>query len=324
MTTERATGRRSGRGRGRGEQLVVPPAEFTSYYGRPILKPPTWEALDVAGYLFFGGLAGGSSLLAAGAERTERAALARSSKVTALGAIALSTVALVHDLGRPARFVNMLRVFKPTSPMSVGSWLLAAYGPSVGLAALTDVTGRVKPVGRAASTGAAVLGPAVAAYTSVLIANTAVPAWHDARQELPFLFVGSAASAAAGAAMVMAPHSEQTPARRLAVLGSALEVAAESRLARAGRIERRSYGEGKAAGLLKAGRGLAITGALIAGTVGRRSAWASRLAGAALVAGSAATRFGIFEAGVASSADPEQVVAPQRARLLAEAERGAT
>ena len=72
MTAERAAARRDGRGRGRGEQLVVPPAEFTSYYGRPILKPPTWEARDVAGYLFFGGLAGASSLLAAGAERTER------------------------------------------------------------------------------------------------------------------------------------------------------------------------------------------------------------------------------------------------------------
>jgi hypothetical protein len=207
--------------------------------------------------------------------------------------------------------------------MSVGSWLLAAYGPSAGLAALTDITGRARLVGRAATTGAAVLGPAVAAYTSVLLANTAVPAWHDARQELPFLFVGSAASAAAGAGLVMAPHRDQAPARRLAVLGSALDVAAESRLARADRIERRSYGEGRAAGLLKAGRGLAIAGALVAGTVGRRSAWASRLAGVALLAGSAATRFGVFEAGVASAADPEQVVVPQRARLMGETERSA-
>ena len=151
----------------------------------------------------------------------------------------------------------------------------------------------------------------------MLLADTAVPAWHDARLELPFLFVGSAASAAAGAAMVTAPHREQAPARRLAVLGSALEVAAESRLDQAGRVERRSYGEGRAATLLKSGRALAVAGAVVAGTLGRRSLWASRFAGVALLAGSAATRFGVFEAGVASSADPEQVVVPQRARLAA-------
>ena len=170
-----------------------------------------------------------------------------------------------------------------------------------------------------ATAGAALLGPAVAAYTSVLIADTAVPAWHDARQELPFLFVGSAASAAAGAALLTTPHREQAPARRLAALGSALEVVAESRLGSTSRIERRSYAQGRAATLLKAGRALAITGAVVASTLGRRSVWASRVAGLALVAGSAATRFGVFEAGVASSGDPEQVVAPQRARLAGRA-----
>jgi hypothetical protein len=314
MTAEAGTRRRKGGG-GRGEQLVVPPAEFTSYYGRRILKAPTWEAADVAGYLFFGGLAGASSVLAAGGDHTHRAGLARSTKVTALAAISVSAAALIHDLGRPSRFANMLRVFKPTSPMSMGSWLLAAYGPAAGLAALTDLTGRGRSLGRAATTGAAILGPAVAAYTSVLIADTAVPAWHDARRELPFLFVGSAASAAGGAALLLAPHEEQGPARRLALLGSALEVATESRLDQPGQIERRSYGEGRAAALLKAGRALAIGGAVVAGTLGRRSVWASRLAGAALLTGSAATRFGVFEAGVASSADPEQVVVPQRARL---------
>ena len=82
-----------------------------------------------------------SSLLAAGAERSQRPGLARSTKITALGAISLSAAALVHDLGRPSRFVNMLRVFKPTSPMSMGSWLLAAYAPAAGVAALSDVTG---------------------------------------------------------------------------------------------------------------------------------------------------------------------------------------
>ena len=104
---------------------MVPRAEFRSYYGRPILKEPVWKTPDVPGYLFLGGLAGASSVLAAFAQASGNRGLARTSKVGATAAIGLSTVALVHDLGRPARFLNMLRVFKPSSPMSVGSWLLA-------------------------------------------------------------------------------------------------------------------------------------------------------------------------------------------------------
>ena len=34
---------------------------------------------------------------------------------------------LVLDLGDPLRFHHMLRVFKPSSPMSLGTWSLAAY-----------------------------------------------------------------------------------------------------------------------------------------------------------------------------------------------------
>ena len=120
---------------------MVPQAEFTSYYGRPVLKEPVWKSPDVPGYLFLGGLAGASSALAAFAQLSGNRELSRASKTAAAGAISLSAAALVHDLGRPARFLNMLRVFKVTSPMSVGSWLLAAYGPVAGAAAVSEVTG---------------------------------------------------------------------------------------------------------------------------------------------------------------------------------------
>ncbi|MDQ1441159.1 MAG: hypothetical protein QOG97_1387, partial [Acidimicrobiaceae bacterium] len=113
---------------------MVPKAEFTSYYGLPILNAPVWHSPDIPGYLFLGGLAGASSVLAAGAHVTGRRDLAIRSKVVATGAIGLSAAALVHDLGRPSRFYNMLRVLKPSSPMSVGSWLLAAYGPAAAVA----------------------------------------------------------------------------------------------------------------------------------------------------------------------------------------------
>jgi hypothetical protein len=122
---------------GRGEKSMVPEATFTSYYGRPVVRPSPWEA-DIPAYLFLGGLAGGSSLLAAGADLTRRPELRRSARTTALVAVSLSAVALIHDLGRPERFHHMLRVAKVTSPMSVGTWILTAYGPMAGIAAITE------------------------------------------------------------------------------------------------------------------------------------------------------------------------------------------
>ncbi|MDQ1369415.1 MAG: hypothetical protein QOF20_1768, partial [Acidimicrobiaceae bacterium] len=130
---------------------MVPKAEFTSYYGLPILNAPVWHSPDIPGYLFLGGLAGASSVLAAGAHVTGRRDLAMRSKVVATGAIGLSAAALVHDLGRPSRFYNMLRVLKPSSPMSVGSWLLAVYGPAAAVAGATAVLDRFHHVGAGAT-----------------------------------------------------------------------------------------------------------------------------------------------------------------------------
>ncbi|HEY7264926.1 MAG TPA: NrfD/PsrC family molybdoenzyme membrane anchor subunit, partial [Trebonia sp.] len=114
------------------------------------------------GYLFLGGLAGGSSLLAACADLTGREVLGRVAKTGAAAASLMSVTALIHDLGGPERFLHMMRVFKVTSPMSVGSWLLGAYVPAAGVAALTALTGRLRWTGYAATAGAALLGPAVA------------------------------------------------------------------------------------------------------------------------------------------------------------------
>ena len=288
--------------------------EFTSYYGRAILNEPTWAATDIAGYFFLGGLAGTSSVLAAGAELTGRPALARGAKVGAVGAISLSLVALVHDLGRPARFLNMLRVFKVTSPMSVGVWVLSAYAPAAGVAALADVTGRARLAGRAGTAGAAVLGPAVASYTAVLLCSTAIPAWHDGHREMPFVFVSSAAAAAAGLGLLVAPVGEAGPARRLALLGAAGELIASRRLERRLGMVAEPYRAGRSGTLMKVAKTLTTAGAVGGAVAGRRSRPAAAVAGAALLAASACTRFGIFEAGRASARDPKYTVMPQRER----------
>jgi formate-dependent nitrite reductase membrane component NrfD len=313
--TGSAARRKRRRGRGRGEKAMVPDAEFGSYYGKPILNKPTWAATDIAGYLFLGGLAGASSVVAAGADLTGRDKLAGAAKTGALVAISGSLVALVHDLGRPSRFLNMLRVFKPSSPMSVGSWLLSAYGPAAGVAAVASLTGWFPRTGRAATVGAAALGPAVAAYTGVLIADTAVPAWHEGFRQLPFVFVGSAASAAGGLGMLAAPVAQAGPARRAVLFGAGLELAAVRRMEQQMGTTAEPLRTGKAGKLMRSAELLTLGGALVGGLLGRRSRLAAAVGGAASLAGSACTRFGIFQAGVASAEDPKYTVRPQRERL---------
>ncbi|MEU6347471.1 NrfD/PsrC family molybdoenzyme membrane anchor subunit [Streptomyces sp. NPDC046977] len=304
--------RRRGRRRGRkGEQLMVPDAEFTSYYGRPIIKAPTWAPLDIAGYFFLGGLAGAGSVLAAGAELTGRPVMARALKVSSIAAISGSGIALVHDLGRPERFYHMLRVFRPTSPMSVGSWLLSVYAPAAGAAAALDLTGRMPRVARSATAATALLGPAVAAYTAVLATNTAVPAWHDGYREMPFVFTGSATIAASGMALITAPVAENGPAIGAALFGTALETAAVKVMEHRLDIIAEPYRTGRSGRLMRAAQALSLAGAAGAALFARRSRKAAVLSGAALLAASACTRFGVFHAGAASADNPKYTVVPQ-------------
>ncbi|MGA5298763.1 NrfD/PsrC family molybdoenzyme membrane anchor subunit [Nucisporomicrobium flavum] len=326
--------RRGGKGRGRGDRSMVPPADFRSYYGRPIVKPPVWH-YDIAAYLFTGGLAAGSSLLAAGGDATGRPALRRAGRITALGALTASTYFLINDLGRPERFVNMLRVAKPTSPMSMGTWILSAFGAAAGAAAVAEaapilpergVLGLARrllpPVGTAGQYAAAAVAPALATYTAVLLADTATPSWHAAYPELPYVFAGSALASGAGVGLLAAPCDQAGPARRMAVCGAALELYGAHRVETTKGILSEPYRDGRPGRLLRAGR--LLTAAGVAGAVlGRRSRVVSALSGLSLLTASLATRFGIFEGGVASAKDPKYTVVPQRERLAARAAEAA-
>ncbi|HET9125432.1 MAG TPA: NrfD/PsrC family molybdoenzyme membrane anchor subunit [Solirubrobacteraceae bacterium] len=291
-------------------------AEFTSYYGRPVINPPIWEELDIGGYLFLGGLAGSSSIIAAAADLTGRRAMARVSRVGASAAISLSLLALIHDLGRPARFLHMLRVFKPSSPMSVGVWILVGYAPlTFGATAAEFLEALPDALGRVAGIGAGVLGAGVASYTAALVADTAVPAWHGGFRELPFLFVGSAATAGAGWALAGSPARETVPVRRLAVAGACVELVAEQLMERSLGMVSETLETGAAGRKMRAAKALTALGAAGAALAAGRSRPAAALAGAALVAGSLCTRLGIFEAGMESARDPRYTVVPQRERL---------
>jgi hypothetical protein len=309
---------------------MVADAEFTSYYGRPVLKSPTWKVPDVPGYLYLGGLAGSSAVMAAVADRTGRPGLRRAGRLAAALGSAAGAGALVHDLGRPARFLNMLRMIKPTSPLSVGSWILAPFGALSAAAAASELTGRLPVPGRLAGLGAAALGPALTTYTAVLLSNTAVPAWHEGYPELPFVFAGSALASGGGMGLAAAPPAEAGPARRMVVLGAALELGATRRLERRLGFVGEPYRTGRAGALLQTGKALtaaavatAAAGTLAAGPAGslagRPGRALNQLAGVLANAGAVCTRFGVFAAGRASAADPRYTLHPQRQRVVSSA-----
>jgi hypothetical protein len=288
------------------------PTDARSYYGRPVLKQPVWR-WPVPAYLFSGGLAAGSALIASGARLAGDDHLAQRTQLASLAAVTASAGFLIEDLGRPSRFHHMLRVARVTSPMSMGSWILAGFGPATGMAAISGLTGIAPRLGRVAAAAAAVLAPAVASYTAVLLSDTSIPVWHEARFELPFLFTsGAAASSGALAVLLAGDGPGAAGARRLALAGAAGEVAA-SRLMehRLGPLAR-PYHEGLPGYLSSAARALTLAGS--AGLVtGRRPVVQ---AGSALImAGALLERFAVFRAGFPSAADPDYTVVPQRQRL---------
>jgi hypothetical protein len=302
---------------------MVPEATPTSYYGRPVLKAPVWR-WDIPAYFVTGGIMAGSSLLAAGADLTGNRALRRAGRLAAPStSVPAPGSSSTTSAGRSASPTCSGSV-KPTSPMNVGSWILAVYGPPAGLAAASEVTGLLPGVGRAAGLGAAVVAPAVASYTAVLLADTAVPSWHDAHPQLPFVFVGSAGAAAGGLATTLVQVVAAAPARRLAVLGAVLELAAGARMERRTGRSADPYAEGRAGTLNRWARALTGAGALGTALLARRSRGAAIASGAALVAGSACTRFAVLAAGVQSAADPASTVGPQRERLEARRTSGPT
>ena len=288
-------------------------AEPRSYYGQPILKRPAWT-IEVPWYFFAGGLAGASSTLALGARLAGNQRLARGAGTAAAVGIAAAVPLLVSDLGRPERFLNMLRVFKPTSPMSVGSWLLAGFGPAAAGAALSDRLGVAPRLGRAAEVVAGLLGPGLATYTAVLLADTAVPVWHEAGRELPLVFAGSAAASAGSAAAILTPAADAGPARRLAVAGALLELSAAAAMERRLGELGEPYRQGPAGRYARLAKACTAAGAATLALAGRRRG-AALAGGLAVLAGSAFQRLAVYKAGLQSAADPRYVVEPQRERL---------
>jgi hypothetical protein len=313
---KRAKRRRKG-GRGRSAEIaMVEEAEFTSYYGRPIIKPPVWKTPDVPLYLFLGGAAGTASVLGAIADLSGRPALTRVARLTAGGGALASVVFLVHDLGRPARFLHMLRVFKPTSPLSVGTYILSPFSAATAATAAVELLGWFPRLKRFGGIVAALFGGPMATYTAVLLANTAVPSWHEFHERLPFVFAGSAMAAGGGICMVFTPLSEAEPARKMAMIGAGIELTAIRGVERSKSIVSEPYHLGRAGKLMNAAKVCTASGLTLA-MLGGRTRVGAITSGTLLAAGSLLTRFGVFDAGMASARDPKYTVIPQRERMAA-------
>ena len=294
--------------------MSVTDVGMRSYYGRPVIKEPVWQP-EIPFYFFTGGLGGASSVLSLVARWSGHDRLAQRSIQIASAADAVSPLLLISDLGRPERFLNMLRVFKVTSPMSVGSWILAYSSAASSVSAFLNTIGRLRRVAELARLASAASGAPLAVYTATLISDTAIPVWHEARRELPFVFGSSAIASAGAAAAVAVPPAEARPARRLAVGGVLVEnllfKLMEKRLGMVGE----PYSQGEAGKYKKVAVGCTLGGAALLAGPGRRSRLAAAAGGAIVLAGEVAVRWSVFKAGFQSARDPKYTVVPQRERL---------
>jgi formate-dependent nitrite reductase membrane component NrfD len=285
-----------------------------SYYGRNIVKEPVWTP-EIPLYFFTGGIAGASSVLHGIARLSGNDRLAKSALYVGAVADVVSPALLISDLGRPERFLNMLRMFKVTSPMSVGSWILVVSGGASNTAAALELLGIMRPVKWAAEVLSFLSGPPLATYTGALIANTAIPVWSEARDELPWLFGASAAASAGAAAAIATPLEAAGPARRAAIAGVAVELglmqAMEKKLGFVGEV----YKQGEAGRLNRMTKACTLAGAALLAWRGKRSRPAAVTGGALVLAGELALRFSVFKAGFQSARDPRYTVLPQKERL---------
>lgn len=294
---------------GPAERPLVPRERPRSYYGLPIVRRPAWT-WEVPLYFFTGGTAGALSAVSILARWNGQHRMGRTARRLALAGALVSPALLISDLGRPARFLNMLRVLRPTSPMSLGSWTLAGFGGALGMAEAAELAGLPVVVTGTLEGAAGILGPILANYTAVLLGDTANPIWRGGRHLLPFVFSGSSLAAAGGALCLAGPEEGRSASRRMVVAGTALEQAAflgmESQL---GPIAE-PYRTGPGGRLARAHRMASWAGALLV-LAGGRSRLLLRLGGVLALGSSALLRQAVYRAGFQAADDPGYLVESQ-------------
>jgi formate-dependent nitrite reductase membrane component NrfD len=308
---------------GRKTSWSGPPEAFAAdltYYDVPLLKEPVWEWV-VPAYYYVGGVAGASFALAAAAQLIgshELGNLVRRARWTGIVGASISGVLLIYDLGRPSRFANMLRVFRPTSPMNVGAWILTGTVPAALCADLFTRIALLRPLGRLSNLISGFLGLSLATYTGVLVSNSAIPIWYESRSYLPLLFGASGATSAGALFEIFV--DEPVSARIIHNFGL---IGKASELAFGYAFERRASALPRVARPLKRGAsgflwkaGVILTAAsLVIDVIPRKRRMKHVVAGVLASLGSICMRFGTHAAGVASARDPRSSFRQQRSAL---------
>lgn len=268
----------------------------SGYYGLPLVKPPVWT-WEVPIYFFVGGAAGAAACIGLAAQVTggNPRIVRRAQWLAAAGAVASGPL-LIADLGRPERFLNMLRVFKPRSPMSVGVWLLTAF--SLASAATIVTRGRLRAI---AGAGSAATGLGMATYTGVLVGATSIPLWAKHAALLPAHF-GASALGSAAAALELLGHGRdgglQNVGRAAAAAETVIAVYLESR----GDPESRVLHKGHTGMTSRLAGAFSGPVPLLIRLLHGRSRRARKAAAVSTLLGSILTRFAWVEAGRASAA----------------------
>jgi hypothetical protein len=302
---------------GRGVDVAGGPIpRKAGYYGQPVVRPPVWT-WEIPIYFFVGGLGGMSSLIAFGALLFQHLDVARMAMWIAAIASVLSPILLILDLGRPRLFLHMLRVFKPQSAMSMGAWILVAFGTCVvpGLIALelqrfhvfVGVFDQILEVTTGILIfGSAIFGMLLATYTGVLIGATAVPAWFLHHRLLPIHF-GTAGLGSAAALLELLGH-RVAPLNAIGFFAAAVETILLIWLSiDKNGVADRAIHEHRSGWLIRIGEVLTGPVPLVLRFFG-----AIPLAAISFLFGALVSRFGWIAVGKISGRDPEAVFASQR------------
>ncbi len=300
------------------EQAPAPIETDPTYYDRPALKAPVWS-WEVPLYYYTGGAAGACLVLGAAAQLDRSGELNRMTRRCHWAGIigsAISGALLINDLGKPSRFLNMLRVFRPTSPMNMGVWILSGAAPTAITAGLfVRRRGFWKFIGESAGFASGLFGLGLATYTGVLVGNTAIPVWQSSRRILPLLF-GASAMASAGSLFDL--FSDDPRERRITytfgAIGKIAEltaaIAMEKQASRVPIVGRPLHSG--ASGFLWKAATVLTAASLITSLLPRSTRRKRIVAGVLGTAGSLALRYAVHTAGAASARYPRATFHSQR------------
>jgi formate-dependent nitrite reductase membrane component NrfD len=289
-----------------------------TYYDRPVLKRSPWS-WDIPAYYYVGGATGAAAAFGAAATLLDHQGMANVVRYSRwIGPIGggLSGFFLIHDLGRPERFHHMLRVFRPTSPMSVGTYILSIFSSLIGLSWMALFV--PKPftwISDLAAIPAGLFGLGLAGYTGVLVSNTTVPVWQRAHRLLPVLFLASATSSAASLFDILGGNEvERKAVRTFGIVGKIGELVAAEALEHAVATVPEAVKplqEGVSGMLWTAGK--VFTAASLVLALYPRPSRSLRIAtGIFGTAGAMCVRFGIHYAGRQSAMNPRATFHQQR------------